>query len=120
MRASIRRLMSPDVVDLAAYHPTPIDDFGFLLQVFAGPEGEPGEESFDLVVCTPKWLEQKYGRSGVVFGRHRLIVFEYDYDRLLRAVEEAFEGVEGRTWREVAEQLARLGRWEFEDYNTGG
>jgi len=26
------------------------------------------------------------------------------------------ERCEGRTWEDVAEQLARLGYWEFEDY----
>jgi hypothetical protein len=45
-----------------------------------------------------------------------LIVFEYDYDRLLRTIEQVCESTEGDTWQEVADRLSRLGAWEFEDY----
>jgi hypothetical protein len=116
MRASLWRLHSPDVRDLATYRPERPDDFGFLLQVFAGPEGGQGEDSFDVVVCTPKWLEQNHACSDVAFGRHYLIVFEYDYDRLFRTVEQCCDAAEGATWQEVAHKLSRLGKWEFEDY----
>jgi hypothetical protein len=116
MRAALRRLHSPDIDDLSAYHPEREDDFGFLLQVFAGPEGGDGEEAFDLILCTPKWLERKHSRSDLVFGRHHLIVFRYDYARLVREFELLCESAEGDSWRDVAMELSRFGRWEFEDY----
>jgi hypothetical protein len=116
MRASLRRLHSPDIDDLSAYRPEREDDFGFLLQVFAGPEGGEGEEAFDVILCTPKWLGRKYRRSDVIPGRHHLIVFEYDYDRLVREIELLCESAEGNSWRDVAMKLSRFGRWEFEDY----
>lgn len=116
MRGSLRRLHSPDVADLSGYHPERPDDFGFLLQILVGPEGGEGEESFDVVVCTPKWLEGQHGPSDVVSGRHHLIVFEYDYDRLAREIERVCESAEGQSWREVALKLSRFAHWEFEDY----
>ena len=82
MRAQLKRLHSPDVYDLETFAPEPADDFGFLLQVMVGPEGVEGEESFDVMVCTPEWLKRNFKTSDIVIGRHRLIVFEYDYPRL--------------------------------------
>jgi hypothetical protein len=117
MRAFLRRLHSPDVEDLESYRPERPDEFGFLLQIFAGPEDGQGEESFDVVVCTPRWLERKHGRQDVVVGRHHLIVFEYDYDRLVKVIELYCESSEGKSWRDVAQKLSRLGKWEFEDYS---
>ena len=116
MRARLRRLHSPDVFDLRVYRPPAADSFAFLLQVIVGPEGEPGEESFDIMVCTPRWLEQNHEKGDIVIGRHLLLVFEYDYDRLVRFVKTHVEQSSGETWFEVAQKLGRLGKWEFEDY----
>jgi len=118
MRAELKRLHSPDVENLESYVPNQINNFGFLLQVMAGPKNAPGEESFDVVVCTPDWLKRQYKSSDVVVGRHYLIVFEYDYGRLRRFLQEYCEQCFGETWPEVANKLNRLGKWEFEDYQA--
>jgi hypothetical protein len=39
-----------------------------------GPRDGEGEESFDIVVCTPKWLAEKYGPADALVGLHKLIV----------------------------------------------
>ncbi|WP_419650361.1 Imm8 family immunity protein, partial [Thiolapillus sp.] len=44
------------------------------LSVITRPEGKEGEESFDIEVCTPRWLEETYGIDEVVICRHHLIV----------------------------------------------
>lgn len=116
MRAQLKRLHSPDVYDLEKFAPDPADDFGFLLQLMVGPEGEPGEESFDVTVCTPEWLKRNFKPSDFVIGRHRLIVFEYDYARLRAFLARRCEKCMADTWLEIASQLSRLGHWEFEDY----
>jgi|ERR1044071_1200900 hypothetical protein len=116
MRAAIRRLHSPDIDDLARYQPTEPDRFGFLLQIFVGPENGPGEESFDVVVCTPLWILDRYSREEIVEGRHMLVVFEYNYRRLEEFINAKVAHAVGATWEDVAMLLSRLGRWEFEDY----
>jgi hypothetical protein len=116
MRAKLKRLHSPDIEDLASYVSNPRDNFGFLLQIMAGPQGGEGEESFDVFVCTPEWLKQNRSQTGIIVGRHYLIVFEYNYNRLLSFLDEYCSQCSGQTWQEVAQQLGRLGKWEFEDY----
>jgi len=59
--AEIKRLHSPDVYDLATFAPDDPEDFGFLLQIMAGTLGSEGEESFNVVVCTPRWVSRHFG-----------------------------------------------------------
>jgi hypothetical protein len=113
--AEIKRLHSPDILDLATYEPEVADTFGFLLQIMAGPSGGDGEESFDVTVCAPQWLAERIGPS-VLIGRHHLIVSRYDFRRLKQFLENYCSKCTGNTWQEVAQQLGRIGKWEFEDY----
>jgi hypothetical protein len=81
-----------------------------------GPEDGEGEESFDFVVCTPGWLEAEYGRQAVIVVRHHVLVFDYDFPRIRRRLEDLVAKARGQTWAELASSLARYGRWEFEEY----
>ena len=119
MKASVRRLHSPDVVDLPGYRPADPEVFGFLLQVMIGPEGGGGEESFDVIVCSPRWLLERHRKEDVIIARHHLIMLEYNYQRLKRTIEDYCEECEAPTWSELALKLGRLGKWEFEDYAGG-
>ena len=116
MNAQLKWLHSPDIHDLEKYQPENPGEFAFLLQAMVGPEGEEGEESFDIEVCTPKWLEEHYGVDDVVVGRHHLIVRKYDYERIVDAIKRFLRGCSGENWEEVGGKVARLGKWEFEDY----
>jgi hypothetical protein len=116
MRAEIKDMWSPDVDDLEAYQPEDSDCFGLALDLMIGPHELDGMESFQLTLCTPQWLIGKYSRDDVIIGRHFLIVFEYNYDRIVHRIRSYVEHCTGDTWHEVAEKVARLGLWEFEDY----
>lgn len=116
MRAQLRRLHSPDVHDLVNFQPDVRESFGFLLQVLVGPSEGEGEESFDVVVCTPDWLRERHNPTDIIVGRHYLIVLEYNHDRLWRFLENYCSQCYGESWQDIANQLGRLGRWEFEDY----
>jgi len=116
VRAEVRRLHSPDVPDLRVYDPPVGDDFSVLIQILAGPVGSDGEESFDIEVVTPKRLASRVAQKGPLNGRHLLIVESFDYATVERWIQRAVAACEGSDWRQVAECLARVGRWEFEDY----
>ena len=116
MRAELKRLHCPDINDLSGYAPQEADNFGFLLQAMIGPAGQEGEEAFDILVWTPAWLQRKYTATEIILGRHYLIVFRYDYQDLTSYIATFAEQCTGESWRDVAQQLSRLGKWEFEDY----
>lgn len=116
MKADLKRLHSPEIDNLFTFIPDEPESFSFLLQAFIGPKGEEGEESFDIEVCTPKWLSKNYRQEDIVIGRHLLIVFNYNYDRIFQKIKSYVESCSGDTWNEVAQKVGRIGKWEFEDY----
>lgn len=116
MRAELKSMHSyNDPEDLETFIPEDPEVWAFPLQIIAGPKGEPGEESFNLVVMTPKWLLYN-SEEKLVIGRHKLFMFNYDFKRLKQFLVSYVESCTGDTWQEVADKLGRLGYWEFEDY----
>jgi hypothetical protein len=116
MKAEIKYFHSPDIDNLESYKPEEKDNFCFLLQIMAGPEQVDGEESFDVIVCTPKWLMNNHNENEIIIGRHHLIVFKYDWMNIKSTIDNYIQNSIGNDWKECAIQLSRLGRWEFEDY----
>lgn len=118
MKAILKSFESSDIrVPLSDYSPENPDNFGFQARIIVGEETIGGEESFDFVICTPSWLMSRYQKSDIVVGRHLLIVFEYDYSRILSLLRSTVERATGESWEEIAEKLSRLGYWEFEDFH---
>lgn len=120
MNAELKRVYSPDIYNLEIYHPECSDSFCFLLQAMIGPAGEDGEESFDIEVCTPKWIEKNLGEGEVLIGMHYLIVREYNYEKIVQTIEKFLLDCSGASWGEVSKKVSRLGFWEFEAYEDGG
>jgi hypothetical protein len=116
MKAELKRLHSPDAFDLHSWTPES-QDFAILIQVMAAPEGMPGEEAFDLTLCTPGWISNALATEKIMMGRHLLVVPGFDFDQVLGYIAGYVASCEGETWIEVAEKLGRLGKWEFEDYS---
>jgi hypothetical protein len=88
----------------------------FWLRMLIGPAEGPGEESFDLLVCTPAWLAEVVSKEGPQIGRHRLIVEKLDLHLVEEFLSRQVERLEAATWDELAAKISRLGYWEFEDY----
>ncbi len=109
IQAELKKLHSPDVADLERFQPD--GPFGFLLQAMVGPKGTAGEESFDILVCTPEWFSADM-RDDIVSGRHFLFMKRYDYRTLKRFIEDYCASCQGESWQEVARKLSRLGHWE--------
>jgi hypothetical protein len=117
MRAQIKRFYSPDI-DLESFVPTNHTKVGFLLQIMVGPENEVGEESFDVTVCTPGWLQEHYANQAVVPLRHHLLIQDYNYHSLTTSLRQLVERCVGDSWKEIAQQVGKIGQWEFEEYSA--
>ncbi|MBS1665187.1 MAG: immunity 8 family protein [Bacteroidetes bacterium] len=103
-------------MDFDVYWPEDDEVFAFLISVGVGPRGTQAEESFDIQVCTPKWLLQKYSENDMILGRNKLIVFKFDMDKILARIRKLFDNCEGNNWEEIVNKLSKIGQWEFENY----
>lgn len=88
------------------------------MTAFVGPLEGPGEESFDFILCTPDWFQTDRlpTPESIAIGRHYVFVTEFNYAALEKFVRHYCSRCEGKTWQEVAEKVAHLGHWEFENY----
>ncbi len=115
MRAVLKSLdLEPDPSTLPDDHA----EYALLAHMIVGPPDTPGEESFDVTVCTPEWLAKACCQVGDIYNaRHHLVVNFDEFDqRALRAwLSARVQEVDADTLVEIGERLGRLGYWEFED-----
>lgn len=113
-------LRSVDLLPEPSSLPADAEAFCFLARLYAGPADGPGEESFDITVCSPEWLAARCREGGFLDARHHLVVDveRFDQHALRLWLEKRVQAVSGDTWTQVGEKLGRLGFWEFEDYRS--
>src|SRR6478735_908273 len=72
MRAVLKSLdLEPDPASL----PDDPAEFALVARMIVAPSDAPGEESFDVTVCTPEWLAKACRQAGGIFdARHHLVV----------------------------------------------
>ncbi|QYN48695.1 hypothetical protein GYM73_03455 [Apibacter sp. ESL0432] len=118
MKAVLNRIYRLDDFGeyLSDYFPLDKFNFNVPIRMIVGESMNKGEESFDLTICTPKWLLQNMKEEDIFFARHYLIVKEYDYARIYNYIKKYVDGLTGDTWDEIGLKLSRIGYWEFEDY----
>ncbi|WP_067721172.1 Imm8 family immunity protein [Nocardia yamanashiensis] len=114
MKAELKGLHSPDAEIADGTGEVSIDTL--LVQLMIGPEGAPGEESFDLVVCTP----QAQARADSVLGsgseKFRLVLDRIDIAGIRAYIDHFLRDLERPTWEELAVGIGRIAKWEFQDY----
>ncbi len=115
MRADLKGI-SADEVDIHSYAPDDPECFFITLRLRIGPEGDNGGDDFEVFVCTPTWLQNNVWEP--MWGRHFLIVKEFNYQLIVDTIIKAISQYEGVGWSEIACKLARLYAWEFEDYQA--
>ena len=94
-------------------------EFSFVARLVIGPSDAPGEESFDVTVCTPEWLSAASRRAGGIYdARHHVVVNldEFNQRALREWLTSRVHDAEADNWPQFGQLLGRLGQWEFEDY----
>ncbi|MBX3064001.1 MAG: immunity 8 family protein [Anaerolineae bacterium] len=119
IRAEIKQILCSDEPngDFSAYRPEDHVNFSCALQLLIGQHDKDGSESFQLTLCTPQWLVDNHAEEDVVVGRNLLIVFDFNYQRIVRWLNRYIERCTGETWAEVAKRISYIGLSEFEDYH---
>lgn len=117
MKARLHTVYSSDV-DVLSYTPEDPWNDGVWIRMVVGPTDGPGEESFDVLVCTPLWLRDVVAKDGPQIGRHHLIIEPFNLNEAIGFLRNKVESIQASDWAALGEVLGRIGYWEFEDYVT--
>jgi hypothetical protein len=119
MKAVVKNFMclTPGI-DLSTYYPDNPENFGIWIDFTAGPEDAEGGHHYQIFVCTPTRIIHESNGQGGVFGKDKLIVFEYDLEAIKRCMSQYVENCTGADFWEIARKIGRVASWEFEDYEN--
>lgn len=81
-----------------------------------GPDGFPGEESFQFIVCMPRHLARQIEVEGIIFGRSFTIVKTVDISLILAGIRSKIERIQASSWLEIVRKISHFGSYEFEDF----
>lgn len=117
IRAELKTLIGVGF-DERAYWPDDDECFSFGLEATIGPEAGQISESFQFIVCTPKWIlcegiNQDFDDFGML-GHGMIIIKDYDFEKIKQLVIDLCSRTTGKNWQEVSLKLSRYGAWEFE------
>ncbi len=116
MKAIVKGIDTNSHISFDAYCPEDVECFGLWITVMVGPDSEDGGHLYQVLVCTPDWIKQECLRVGAMWGRHMLIISSYDKNQIRNEIERYVQGCTGKDFWDIAQKVARIGAWEFEDY----
>lgn len=119
MKVAVKSYDSVEIEDsLDRYYPSDSNSFGTWIRLAIGPADRLGADNFLILVCTPTWLSSYVEGEAyrAAWGRHMLIVSEYDIATIKACVERRVDQCSGDDWQAIALKISRFAEWEFEDY----
>jgi|SRR5689334_10316076 hypothetical protein len=112
--AQVKAIYTNEMDDLEKHVPDDPERFCVFVVAMVGPRTGEGEESFEIAVCSPKWLEQRIESDGFAIGMHHLFVADYNPAQIRKILTKLIERYSGDSWEEVARKVGKIGRWEFD------
>lgn len=113
MLAKVHSYQSPDIENIETHRAEGI--FHFLISVLIGPRDQEGHESFNVTICSPKWLEENISNF-MLHGRHMVITNIFDFGSFKTFFEKTVLNLSADNWDDLAKKISHYARWEFEDY----
>jgi len=119
MNIELKQLRSLELEgSLINYWPEDPLNFGCWGRAMVGPSEQNGAESFDILVCTPIWLQNELIINKILSGKGTIIVSEYNYDELITYLKMQIASCDYKDWSEAALKLSRIDFWEYENYQS--
>lgn len=124
IKAEVKQLFSSGLVEgLEHWSPSDPSKFGIWVQVFIGETGDDRFDSFDVVVCSPSWLDENWGAGmldhyqltpNIRLGYGLLFMQRWDHDELQTALRQLVDRVEATDWGDLANRIGRYLPWEYD------
>ncbi|CAM4107571.1 Imm8 family immunity protein [Saccharibacillus endophyticus] len=90
------------------------DDFLIQIELDIGAVSMEGSETFMITVVSPTRLEKALELNETEFGRGMLIARNYNVSRVRSSIEKRLQTCSGETWAEIASNLSKYFRWEYD------
>lgn len=116
MKAILKSVNLNGPVGFDDFWPDDGKKFGVWLTLTVGPDDQDGGHLFQVLVCTPDWLKKECSAHQALWGRHMLIISEYDSDLIVQEIINYIDSISETDFWEAAQKISRIGAWEFEDY----
>lgn len=114
MRAELKTLYSSSLPSGETELPVERQDFWVIMKADIGTVGAEGADCFTFYVTSPNFLSKSIAHDECQIGRGLLILNEFDWDQVERAVTTICAQAEGDTWEQIAAYLSRYFHYEFE------
>ena len=109
----LRDILSPDLAPPAL--PEDPLDCAVPFHALIGPRGGEGTEAFAFTAVTPAYLGHSVGPT---WGRGYLILQVFSWQTVTHALALLLAHSARPTWEEVAGELNKELRWEFDNYRA--
>lgn len=106
------------IKDFDSFAPDIRDNFCVWLTLLIGPSNLEGGHDYNLGVCSPKWLYHNIQNYGPMWGRHLLIVEDFDSVKIRRKIDDIILHCTRETFEETSIVIGRYFLWEYEDYKS--
>src|SRR6266487_3639063 len=93
---------------LENYKPDSPDDFSYLLTIDICALDGGGVATFDVQVCTPKWLARRVEEEPIINGLHVIVVQKHDAQSLRSFIENYVNSLSGGTWSDIVDKMEYL------------
>ncbi len=114
MKPKLKALDCTEHDPVEAWQPADASRVDYWLCLHIGPAGQQGAELFYVNVLSGPAAHKL--DAGELARRKKIVVEEYSWDAVMRAVDDILREVEGTSWGEIAHQLSQKFDWEFDDY----
>ncbi|MGI4850202.1 MAG: immunity 8 family protein [Janthinobacterium lividum] len=103
-------------INLDTYLPDDIECFELWVNLRVGVDSAEGADDYQLLICTPQWLQKNYAWKKALWGRNMLIVFEYDLEMIKSKIDRCLASFGDESVETLSREFAKFASWEFENY----